>query len=67
MDDALDDVIQGIQGVKAKVKQINQKQDEIIDKTKKNKTHVEKVSKRIETDNDKLKKIIKKVFYGLYE
>jgi hypothetical protein len=47
MDDALDDVIQGIQGVKAKVKQINQKQDEIIDKTKKNKAHVDKVSKRI--------------------
>ena len=40
MDDILDDVIEGIQGVKGKVKQINQRQDEIIDKTKKNKVHV---------------------------
>ena len=40
MDDMLDDVIEGIQGVKGKVKQINQRQDEIIDKTKKNKVHV---------------------------
>lgn len=63
MDDVLDDIIGGIQGVKGKVKQINQKQDEIIEKTNKNKTHVDKVSKRIETDNDKLKKIIKQVIY----
>ena len=27
MDDMLDDIIQGVQGVKGKVKQINQKQD----------------------------------------
>ncbi len=40
MDDMLDDIIQGVQGVKGKVKQINQKQDQIVEKTNKNKTHV---------------------------
>lgn len=33
MDDALDDIIDGVQGVKMKVKGINQKQDVIIEKT----------------------------------
>lgn len=61
MDDVLDGIIDGIQGVKTKVKGINQRQDQIIEKTNKNKTHVEKVGKRIQTDNDKLKKIIKQV------
>lgn len=47
MDDALDGIIDGIQGVKSKVKGINQRQDQIIEKTNKNKAHVEKVGKRI--------------------
>lgn len=47
MDDALDGIIDGIQGVKGKVRQINEKQDQIIEKTNKNKKHVEKVSKRV--------------------
>lgn len=61
MDDVLDGIIEGIQGVKGKVMQINTKQDQIAEKANKNKLHVDKVSKRIETDNDKLKVIIKKV------
>ncbi len=63
MDIVLDDIITGIQGVRGKVKNINDKQDEVIEKTNKAKKKVEKVSKRIETDNDKLKEIIKHVCY----
>jgi hypothetical protein len=40
MDNVLDDVIAGVQGVRAKVKNINEKQDEIIDKTNKAKKKI---------------------------
>lgn len=47
MDDMLDIIIDGVQGIKGKVKQINANQDQIIERTNKNKQAVDKVSKRI--------------------
>lgn len=47
MDGVLDDIIDGVQGITAKVKGINKKQDQVIEKTHKNKDKVIKVSKRI--------------------
>lgn len=43
----LDIIIDGVQGIKGKVKKINEQQDQVIERTGKNKQAVEKVSKRI--------------------
>lgn len=61
MDVMVDDIITGVQGIRGKVKQINEHQDIINQKTKKADDKITKVNDRIQKDNDSLKVIIKKV------
>lgn len=61
----VDDITAGVKGLRGKVKQMNEQQDEINVKTKKAGDKVEIVSNRIKKDNDNLKDIIKKVIYVL--
>lgn len=61
MDAKLDNMIGGIATLNRHVKNINQANDVVADKIKKNKKAVIGLSQRIETENEKLKKIIKRV------
>ena len=61
MDDMIDEIINGVKIVKGKVKNINEAQDTINQKTKKADEKVGALSNRIKGDNEKLKKIIEDV------
>lgn len=54
----LDEIIVGVQGVRKKVKNINEKQDEINEKVDGGNKEARKLEDRLQTDNQKLKKVL---------
>ena len=60
MDDRLDNMIVGIATLNRHAKNINQANDVVAEKVRKNTKAVKGLSQHIETENEKLKKIIKK-------
>lgn len=65
MDDKLDGMIAGIATLNRHVKNINQANDVVAEKVRKNKKAVKELSQHIETENEKLKKILKKVLWSV--
>lgn len=60
LDGKLDLIIKGVDGVLHKVRNINAANDQVADRIKKNRKAVDSLSQHIETENEKLKKILKK-------
>jgi hypothetical protein len=66
MDDRLDNMIVGIATLNRHAKNINQANDVVAEKVRKNTKAVKGLSQHIETENEKLKKIIQKVLCMFY-